>query len=331
MRVAVVGTGSIGRRHIGNLLALGVRDVVAVSEYGRRDRLEVGGSGVAVVQRFDSVLDDPDVAAVVIGNPTVFHLDYTRRAIFAGKNVYLEKPASISAHGVAELSDVARRRGLVVAIGTQLRFNDMLVRLRERLEAGEAGLILSVEAHLGEHIADYHPGEDYRLSYTARSDLGGGVLLTQIHQIDYLNWMFGPFRSAFAVGGRRSDLELDVEDCVSYLLRGRDGIAVHGHLNYLERPKRIDLHVAGTKGSFVWHYFTNTLAFTPARLDAQAIVETRPFDRNSMFLAAMSNFLEAVRGGERPRASLEDGHAALCIVDAIKLSCETGAVAQVAA
>ena len=331
MKTAVVGTGSIGRRHIGNLLALRMCDVVAVSEHGRRSCLEIDGTAVPVVHDFDTVLTDAGVGAVIISNPTALHLDYTRRAILAGKHVYLEKPASVSADGVSQLIDAATKAGVVVAIGTQYRFNELLVRLRERIHAGDAGLIVSVEAHLGEHIADYHPDEDYRQSYAARSELGGGVLLTQIHQIDYINWIFGPFHSAYAIGGRRSGLEIDVEDCVSYLLHGRDGISVYGHLNYLERPKRVDLTVTGTQGTFAWHYFANSLSFMPAKLDAQEIVEQRTFDRNAMFVATMRDFLDVVRTGGQPRATLEDGCAALRIVDAIKSACRTGHVTKIAA
>lgn len=330
MKIAVVGTGSIGRRHLQNLLDLGVRDLVAVSEYSRKTSIDVGGTSVAAVQTYDEALS-ADITAVVIGNPTSLHLDYLRRAVAAGKHVYLEKPAALSADGLVEIERAAAARGIVVAMGTMYRFNARLERLRERVLAGDCGLILSVETLIGEHIADYHPGEDYRQSYTARAELGGGVLLTQIHQIDWLNWIFGPFVTAFAAGGHRSDLEIDVEDSVSYLLVGAGGLPAFGQLNYLQRPKRAGLAVTGTAGRLEWDLFAHALHFTPARSEAVVETEATSYDRNAMFVAAMRDFLTCVQDGGSPRATLEDGRTALCVVDAIRDSMTTGAAERIAA
>lgn len=323
MTVAVVGTGSIGRRHLANLLRLGVRDVIAVSEHNRRVGLEIDGTSIPVVHEYTDVLG-PDVEAVVIGNPTSLHRSYLARALAADKHVYLEKPAAESAEGLDKLATQAEKRGLVVAVGTMYRFNGRLVSLERRLAAGAAGRLLSVETMLGEHIADYHPGEDYRQGYAGRAELGGGVLLTQIHQIDWLNWLFGPFECVFAVGDRRSDLEIDVEDNVSYLLRARFGVPVYGHLDYLQRPKRVTLTVTGEDGRFHWDLFADRLEFSPARAQAAPEVETGDDDRNAMFAAAMTDFLDCVRTGRTPRSSLQDGLTALRIVDAIKASLVSG-------
>lgn len=324
LRAAVVGMGSAGRRHLGNLLHLGVRDVTAVSEHNRLASLTIDGTDVAVAHDYEQVLADDGINVIVIANPTSFHLDYTARAIAANKHVYLEKPVAASAEGLAGLCDEADRRGRVVAVGTQNRFNARLDEMRARLATGDAGTLIGVRAMLGEHIADYHPGEDFRQSYTARSDLGGGVLLTQVHQIDYLNWLFGPFDTAFAVGGQRSTLEIDVEDCVSYMLRSKDGIGVQGHLDYLQRPKRVDLEVIGTTGRFEWDYFRHTLTYLPATANGVAETTATPFERNDMFVACMANFLSCVKNGGTPRAALRDGMAALRIIDAIRQSMTTG-------
>jgi predicted dehydrogenase len=317
MRITVVGTGSVGLRHLGNLAALGVEHLTAVSEHGRKDHVTVGGRNIPVLHDYGLALAG-DCDAVFICNPTVLHLDYLRRAVAAGKHVYLEKPAALSAEGVAGLAAEAERRGLTVAVGHQFRFNPLLLALKERV--GSLGLLLDVAAMQGEHLADYHPDEDYRLGYAARSELGGGVLLTQIHQIDYLNWIFGPFRSVYAVGGRRGPLEIDVEDTVSYLLERADGTPVHGHLDYLQRPKRVALSVAGAQGRLDWDYFAGTLAFTPARAGAEPELRHEPLDRNAMFLGIVGDFLEAVRDRRPPRSTLADAATDLVIVDAIKRS-----------
>ena len=319
MKIAVVGTGSVGRRHLANLLELGLTELIAVSEHGRKTGLEVAGVQIPVLHDYEDALK-ASVDAVIICNPTSMHLDYLRRAIESGKHVYLEKPASISADGLNHLIAEADGKKLIAAMGTIYRFNECLEELREKLLAGEHGAVLSVETVIGEHIADYHPGEDYRQSYTARAELGGGVLLTQIHQIDWLNWLFGPFDKVFAIGGHRSSLDIDVEDTVSYLLLSANGTPAYGHLDYLQRPKRAGITVTGTAARLEWDLFDCTLNVTPSQANAPTTTLRSAQDRNSMFVAAMKDFLDAIKKSTRPRATLADGQQALCIVDAIKAS-----------
>jgi predicted dehydrogenase len=323
IRVAVVGTGSISRRHLGNLLQLGVREVVAVSEHSRRGQLCINGVDVPVVHRYGEVLGTA-VDAVVIGNPTSLHLGYLWRAIEAGKDVLCEKPVATTTRGIAKVSAAASRRGLIVGVGHQFRFNEKLGGLRSRVMEGELGTMLNVEANLGEHIADYHPGEDYRTSYAARADLGGGILLTQIHLFDLLQWIFGPFARVFAVGGHRTDLELDVEDSVSFLLATSSGLPVLGHLDYLQRPKRFTLAATGTGGRLEWDYHANRLTYTAPALDAVTQHDEAPFDRNAMFIGLMRDFLDAVHERRQPRSTLDDALASLRIVDAVRRSCREG-------
>jgi predicted dehydrogenase len=329
MRIAVVGTGSIGRRHIANLRRLGIGDVLAVSEHNRHDSLTVDGATVAVCHDFGAALAT-GLDAVVIANPTSLHLDYLARAVEAGCHVYLEKPASTSAVGLHRVEHEAARRSLVIAMGTMYRFNARLESLRARVQRGDVGQVLCAETVIGEHIADYHPDEDYRESYTARAELGGGVLLTQIHQIDWLNWIFGPFETVFAIGGKLSDLGIDVEDTATYLLRAGDGTPAYGHLDYLQRPKRAGMTVTGTAGRLEWDLFSHALTYVAAANDAEAEVEQSDYDRNAMFFAAMDDFLNSVRRSGTPRATLADGHQALAVVDAIKASMKSGRVEGIA-
>lgn len=323
MKIAVIGTGSIGQRHLSNLRRLGIDDLIAVSEHHRHDRVEIDGTEVVVCHDFETALAER-LDAVVIANPTSLHLDYLRRAVDAGCHIFLEKPAAITADGLLAVEKAAADRGLVIAMGTMYRFNERLESLRARVLAGEIGRVLCAESVIGEHIADYHPDEDYRLSYTARADLGGGVLLTQIHQIDWLHWTFGPFASVFASGGHLSALDIDVEDSATYMLRGLDGTPAYGHLDYLQRPKRAGLSVTGTDGRLDWNLFDHTLTLQPAANDAEPEIVQGPYDRNAMFIASMLDFLECIKSGARPRSTLTDGRETLEIVDAIKASIKSG-------
>src|SRR5690606_22273834 len=134
--------------------------LVAVSEHGRRERLAVDGADVPVRHRLADVLGEVDL--VVVATPTARHRDQAAAALAAGAHVLVEKPVGASSAGLDELAAAAEARGLVAAAGHQFRFEPGLLALRELVRAGALGTLLGVEAHQGEHLADYHPDEDYR-------------------------------------------------------------------------------------------------------------------------------------------------------------------------
>lgn len=317
MKIAIIGTGSIGKRHITNLLALGFNDLLVASEHSKRESFEHDGVTIPVVHSYQEALDQSE--AIIIANPSSFHFEYLDRAINEGKHIYIEKPIALNAVGLDALANKASEKGLIIAVGTQFRFNHRLLELKKILEEKTLGKILAVTATCGEHIADYHPEEDYRISYAARSELGGGVLLTQIHQVDYLDWLFGGYETVSAIEVDVPELEIDVEGSVSYFLRSKDNLPVAGHLNYLQRPKHTSLEVIGTLGKVIWDYGDNRLDLINNAGEIQ--VFRSPFDRNQMFIDIIQDFVDCIHSGDQPRANLEDGIASLRLVDAIKESC----------
>ena len=329
MRIAVVGTGSIGRRHIGNLLKLGYDDVLAVSEKKKIKTLEVGSRNVRVVNDIDAALHST-VDTMFICNPTGLHFRYLEKAIEAGKHVFVEKPVGSMMGDFISLRKQSEQKKLIIAVGHQFRFNPHLEELRKKVKANFMGNIFRVEAIQGEHIADYHPGEDYREDYAARKDLGGGILLTQIHQIDYLNWIFGPFSRVFAVSRQPSILGIDVEESVSYFLESHSGCPIYGHMDFLSRPKTVSIRIMGDERSMIWDYYGGKLICSnQGNVDEEAITFERPLDRNQMFLDVVRDFLEAAESGGKPRSDLTDGVAALRIVEGIKESVSSGHVVEI--
>ena len=116
------------------------------------------------------------------------------------------------------------------------------------------GRIVAVRAEVGEYLPGWHPYEDYRQMYASRAELGGGVVLSQIHEIDYIYWLFGMPRRVMAIGGHLSSLEIDVEDTASILMEcvvdGRP-IPVHLHQDYVQRPPSRTCQVIGDEGKIL--------------------------------------------------------------------------------
>jgi predicted dehydrogenase len=328
-RVIVVGFGSAGRRHARNLLALGVREVAVVSEHRRLTEATVGDRQLPVFHGLDAALATRPEAAV-IANPTAMHAEYVTRAIAAGCHVYIEKPLAATAGEGRLIADRARHVGRIAAVGCQLRFNPCLARLKDMMETGAVGRVLHVDVNMGEYLPDYHPDEDYRIGYAARRALGGGVLLTQIHDLNYVRWLFGPVQAAYAIGVKLSRLEIDVEDSVTMLLRSAAGLGVTLHMDYIQRPRRRTVVVIGEDATVRWDYWANSLLLTARDGSETELGPATPLDRDAMFAAAMADFLGCIETGATPRTDVADAVEDLRLVDAIRDALARGVVVPLA-
>ncbi len=114
--------------------------------------------------------------------------------------------------------DAIERQRLVCLVGYQLRFHPGLEAVQSLLKAGAIGRVIAARLEFGEYLPNWHPYEDYRQMPASHRELGGGVILSQIHDLDYAYALFGLPRRVFAVGGHLSSLDVDVEDTASILM-----------------------------------------------------------------------------------------------------------------
>jgi len=313
MKFLIAGLGSIGRRHFRNLRALGEQDILLYRTH-RATLPDDELSGVPVETDLQRALaHKPD--AVIVANPSSLHLDVAVPAAEAGCHLLIEKPVSHSLAGVDRLQAALQRGGGNAQIGFHFRFHPGLLKVRALLAEGAIGTPASARANWGEFLPGWHPWEDYRASYAARPELGGGVVLTLCHPLDYLHWLLGDVQALWALISRQG-LGLEVEDTAEIGLRFANGALGSVHLDYLRRPARHDLEIVGTQGTLTWDNADGAARLAQVEADGkpgdwQVFPVPQGFERNTLFLDEMRNFLDVVRGGARPVCPLEDGVYAL--------------------
>jgi predicted dehydrogenase len=323
MSALVVGLGSIGLRHLENLRALGVGRLGALRRRGGPLCRPVDLTGVTMHRELEEALA-AGYDLVVVANPTALHLEVALPAARAGCHLYLDKPVSHELAGLDELAREVDGRGLAVQVGCQLRFDPTLEAVQGWLAEGRPGKPLTAVAQVGEWLPGWHPWEDYRQGYAARADLGGGVALTLIHEIDYLLWLLGPLRVLAATGGVSGELELGVEDHLAALLRSRPGVGVCLTMDFLQRPAVRSLRLACGQGRIDWDYHAGLAELWLEGKLAERAERPPEWQRNDLYLAAMADFLEAVAAGRQPRIPLAQGVDALETALAIKARLDDG-------
>jgi len=317
MKFLIAGFGSIGRRHLRNLRTLGEQDIL-LYRTNQSTLPDDEIAGLVVETDLHAALEHrPDV--VIVANPTALHLTVAIPAAEAGCHLFLEKPVSHSLDGIGALQNALKNTGKSALVGFQFRFHPGLRQIAAWINQGTIGRTLSARAHWGEYLPAWHPWEDYRASYAARADLGGGVALTLCHPFDYLRWLLGEVVDVDGYCARVSDLDLQVEDLVEADLRFASGARASVHLDYFQRPGAHTLQINGTQGTIRWDN-ADGAAHLYRAVDEQWEHFTPPpeFERNILFLEQTRHLIDIVQGKAQPACTLLDGQRALQIALAIK-------------
>lgn len=320
MRFLIAGLGSIGRRHLRNLEALGQADILLYRTHQSTLPDDELVSYPVFNNLEEALAQSPD--GVIVANPSALHLDVAIPSARAGCHLLLEKPVADQLDERIEvLEEVSMQAGIRTIVGFQFRFHPVLGRIKELLENRLLGRVYSFRAHWGEYLPGWHPWEDYRKGYAARKDLGGGVVNTLCHPLDYVRWLFGDVDSVSAITVKVSKLELDVEDVAEINLVMRREIIGSIHLDYFQRPAEHWLAINCEKGRIEWDNSTGSARIFRAEEGQPEIIEPpEGFERNDLFLEEMRHFINLVNGEIPSRCTLEEGIQALKLTSAIHAS-----------
>jgi predicted dehydrogenase len=324
----VIGCGSIGARHLGNLQSLGVTRLSAFdASPDRRAAIRDRFPTVQVAETLEQAwAARPELALIAV--PTRGHVAAALDAAEHGCHLFIEKPLSDRLdEALDRLADVVRARKLVTLIGCNLSFQPGLIAARRLLEEGTIGRVVSASADVGQYLPDWHPSEDYRKSYSAKRQLGGGVILDAIHEIDYLSGLFGEVESVACFAGKLSHLEIETEDTAAILLKFAGGMIGEIHMDYVQRAYRRGCRIIGDQGTITWDYVSGEVRWYAAATGRWETSSNPPdWSANSMYVDEMRHLLRCVRSGEPPVSDMSNGARVLETALAAKASAAAGQV-----
>ena len=325
MKVLFVGLGGVGQRHLRNIHVLCPEAQLGALRVKGRS-FEIGNDlkpdysvdiinkyGVTVFSSMNSALSfGPDVA--IIANPTSLHVETAISIIKSGIPIFLEKPISDNRDGLEELLKEVRRKKASVMVGYMLRFHPCTRKIKELIEQSRIGRIFSVMAAINSYMPEWHRYEKYNSFYAGRRDLGGGVILTEIHEIDILCWLFGRPSRLWSLGGTYSSLPLDVEDSISVMMEQKAQgycFPVQMTISFVQRYPLRKMTILGENGSIEWDMLKSEVTVDDRVNGAMEVFRNPDYDRNNLFLLEMKHFLECAETGKEPDTTLEkviDGH-----------------------
>lgn len=292
LKVCFVGVGSIAKRHIRNLNSICKERGLAlqINAYRRSP-----GSVEGVTNIYNSVDSVPsDYDAFFITNPTEMHLETLKTFHDKCKNFFIEKPV-VSLSQLEEAQGFEIREDSIYYVAAPLRYNAVIQWIGKNIDPAE---VVSVRCISSSYLPDWRPGQNYRKTYSAQRDMGGGVSIDLIHEWDYLTYLFGWPEKVCSLIGKKSNLEIDSDDYAIYIAEYKDKIA-ELHLDYFGRKTIREIQLFTKKETIIGDIANNKIKFLVKDQEVDFHEERDDYQKREL-----NYFLDMITG----KAIAEDGY-----------------------
>jgi predicted dehydrogenase len=296
MNILIIGLGSIAKKHIDALRALKVEAKLYALRSNLNGTDEEGVENIYSIENFDKIFD-----FAIISNPTYLHYEFIKMLACKGIPLFIEKPAVHSLENIESLLSVIRKRDLITYVACNLRFHPCITFLKNKLDA-DSVRINEVNVYCGSYLPDWRPGQDFRKSYSANSEMGGGVHLDLFHELDYTYWLFGEPNSLRSFKRSVSSLSIKAIDYANYILE-YDNYTLNIILNYYRRdPKRI-IEIVTDDTTLIVDLINNSISNSNGDLIFKADKNFTLFDT---YISQMIFFIEGLKSNLKQMNTFED-------------------------
>jgi len=321
-RLAIIGLGSIGRRHLRLISEMRPDiEIVAVrsgnGKYSNEEKITVNKlSSVSEAIEFG-------VQAAIISSPATFHLQQSLEFANEGVHLLIEKPLSHSLEGVQELLRAEKKNNIVAMVGYVLRYDIGANKFKEWLIDKRIGKILHARIECGSYLPNWREGQDYRKTVSALNELGGGALLELSHEIDYLHWFFGDSLEVQAQLNNSGILDIDVEDQVDMLVRSKKNFPISVQIDFNRLHAKRECTVLTSNGELKWNAIKKKVIWRPH--NAKEINFEYNSERDDLYKKQLNYFFQCIESGAKSSVSIDDSIKTLQLIDAAREASNNGA------
>lgn len=297
-QILIIGAGSIGRRHAQNCVALGAKvsiyDVVQSSLSALCKE-----KGYTLVADLNNAMKTGSYDAALVCTPNHLHVPVAIEVVDSGLDVFIEKPLSHTLDGVEELIEKIKLNNVIAMGGFNLRFEPGLQYLKRIINRRD---IAFAQIESGSHMPTWRPEVDYRKTYSANKSMGGGIILDDIHELDYACWLFGYPDVVTCSSGKFSNFEIDVEDTAEFLFKYTDKLLTI-HSDYLQKRYARRCRICLRNGDTIeWEFGKHVKEFTDR--GEQVFLYQDSFDVNDLYVREMQMFISHIRNRSTPESDI---------------------------
>lgn len=304
MKFVIVGCGSMGCRRARCLKALGHSDILAVDTREDRRQRIAAELGVDTCDRMEAALErKPDFALICL--PPHLHFEALLTCIESGIPAFCESPLTLSLDDADEVIRRSEAAHVFLAPSMTYLHNPIHLKIAELLHENVLGRPLAAISHVGQHVEDWHPYEDYRGFYASKRAEGGMCFDMLPHEFHIFTHLFGRVKWLNCMARRRCEtIETDTDACDVYdvLLDMEAGVSLIIHEDMFQRPFNVYRRIMCENGAIEWDWHSLRLCEYrgPQFLGNPdwRTVELKGYDFEQMYINEISHALESLQGKE---------------------------------
>lgn len=321
-KIAIIGLGSIAKRHAENIKTIYPDSVIlGVSSSGNLSSTHI--------QNIDRLSTDirqckefhPEFA--IVASPATFHLQHAKYLLEANIPVLIEKPIAANSDDALLLISTCMKANLPASVGYCLRYLPAASVMKMILEQKEIGTIYNVMSHVGQFLPDWRTDKDHQFTVSASKKLGGGALLELSHELDYLQWLLGELDLKYAMLRHSQELKLEVEEIADLMLTTPTGVVCNVHMDFIQKKPQRYCEMIGEKGRVVWNLLENRISIF-SKNDEHIVFNQPSWDKNNMYMFMLREFIRRVEVHDINHEILMDAHRTIKLIETIKSKADWG-------
>jgi predicted dehydrogenase len=322
MKFLVIGLGSMGKRRVRNLKALGIESIAGFDL--RQDRRQESAEKyqIPVFDDLETAVHTFEPQSFVISTSPDFHMHYAYYAYERDINCFIEASV-VDADKIKELSEKIRGMNIVMAPSCTMRYYPGPKKIKELILANAIGKVLNINYQTGQYLPDWHPWENIEDFYVSKRETGGAREIVSF-EITWLNDIFGKAEALACVKTKLTDIPADIDDIYHCLLRYEGSILVNLTVEVVSQPKPTrEMRILGSEGEIVFSADTNSVRYINTSMSLWkefkfdiGTLESQYINPEEPYIAEMKDFVSAVRSKNQKLYpnSLDDDYRVLKIL-----------------
>jgi predicted dehydrogenase len=326
MKFLVIGLGSMGKRRVRNLKALGIEYVAGFDPRSDRRQESQEKYGIPVFDDLDAAMNTFRPQVFVISTSPDLHMHYAYYAYEHGISCFIEASV-VDAEKIKQLSEKIRGTAIIMVPSCTMRYYPGPKKIKQLIQDNAIGKVLNINYQIGQYLPDWHPWEKIEEFYVSTRETGGAREIVPF-ELTWLNDIFGEAEALGCVKAKLTDMSADIDDIYHCLLRYDGNVLANLTVEVISRPKATrEMRVLGSEGEIIFSADTNSVRYINISMEEwkeyqfdNETVESRYINPEEPYIAEMQDFVAAVRAKDQALYpnSLEDDYNVLQTLNALE-------------
>ncbi|MCT7487120.1 Gfo/Idh/MocA family oxidoreductase [Aliarcobacter cryaerophilus] len=301
MNILVIGLGSMGKRRIRNLQALGYKNIFGFDT--REDRCKEASDkyGIGINSNFDEAIKKFKPEVFVISTPPDKHMHYAFYAYEQAIDAFIEASV-VDAEKILELYNLIYDKKFIILPSCTMRYFSFVKKIRELTKSNKIGRVLNINYQVGQYLPDWHPWENIKDFYVSTYETGAAREIVPF-ELTWINYIFGTPNPLACVKRKLTDMDTSIDDIYHSILEYPNGVIVNLSIEVISRPKATrELRIIGSEGEIAYSQDNNTLKYININMkDWEYInfdiknIENDYIYSEEPYIEEMKDFMDSIR------------------------------------